>query len=57
MIEIERKKIMIECDMLEGNINRMMITNNETELEQMYVVAINRINKLYDYNLNRIKNK
>lgn len=48
---------MNECDMLEGNINRMMVTASERELEKMYIVALNRLNKIFDGNKERIKGK
>lgn len=57
MNEIERKKLMIECDMLEGNINRMMITDNFEELEGMFIVAVHRLVTIYDKNKQRIANK
>lgn len=57
MTKLEIQRLMNECDMLEGNVNRMMVTSSEKELEKMYIVAIHRLNALYDGNLERIKGK
>lgn len=57
MEAIEIKRLLNECDMLEGNINRMMVTSSEKELERMYIVAIHRLNAIYDGNTERIKEK
>lgn len=54
MNEIERKNLMAECDMLEGNINRMMVTDDYTELEGMFIVAVHRLVTIYDKNKHRI---
>ena len=57
MSKLEIQRLMNECDMLEGNINRMMVTNSEKELQNMYIVALHRINTIYDGNNERIKCK
>lgn len=57
MTKLEIQRLMNECDMLEGNINRMMVTASERELEKMYIVALNRLNKIFDGNKERIKGK
>ena len=48
---------MNECDMLEGNINRMMVTSSEKELKEMYIVALHRLNTIYDGNIKKIREK
>ena len=40
------QELMIECDMLEGNINRMMVTNDKKELREMYDFACKRLSKI-----------
>ena len=54
MKEIERKNLMAECDMLEGNINRMMVTDDFKELEQMFTVALNRVITIRNKNMERL---
>lgn len=41
------KELMNEADMLEGNINRMMVTDDKTELLRMYAFALERLGKIY----------
>lgn len=36
-----------ESFILEGNINRMLITNNMDELITLYSTALDRLNKIY----------
>lgn len=42
-----RKELMIEADMLEGNINRIMITKDPKELMNMYEWAERRLQTIY----------
>lgn len=42
-----RKELMNEADMLEGNINRMMVTDDKNELMNMYSFALRRLEKIY----------
>lgn len=53
----ERKQLMIECDMLQGNINRMMVTGNHEELLTMFAYAHHRLDNLYWKNKKRINLK
>lgn len=46
-----------EKDMLEGNINRMFVTNDLDELCSMYVFAQERLTVLFKENCKRIINK
>lgn len=48
MDENTRKRLMNECDSLEGNINRMMVTTSKKELKDMYIVAIHRLTTIFD---------
>lgn len=41
------KELMNEADMLEGNINRMMVTDDKDELMNMYIFALKRLEKIY----------
>ena len=41
------KELMNEADMLKGNINRMMVTNDKDELISMYSFALRRLEKIY----------
>lgn len=50
MKKIETKQSMhIEVDMLEGNINRMCVTDDYNELVKNYIVAMGRLQSLLDY--------
>jgi hypothetical protein len=42
-----RKELMGEAEMLKGNINRMMITNDKDELLKMYAFAHERLGLIY----------
>lgn len=41
------KELLNEADMLQGNINRMMVTKDNTELITMYTFALERLSKIY----------
>jgi hypothetical protein len=56
-LEIERKNLMIECDMLQGNINRMMVTDDHEELLTMFAYAHKRLGDIYWQNKKRINLK
>ena len=56
-IDKERKDLMIECDMLQGNINRMMVTNDHEELLTMFAYAHKRLGDIYWKNKKRINAK
>lgn len=51
----ERKSLMIECDMLQGNINRMMVTDSEEELLRMFAFAHKRLGNIFWNNQIRIQ--
>lgn len=46
-----------ESDMLRGNINMMFLTDDVTELLRMYEFAQKRIQRIYEYHVERINNK
>lgn len=50
-----RKRIENEKRMLEGNFNRMCITDDREELENLYNCAIERIAIIYAVNEERLK--
>ena len=56
-IEKDRKDLMIECNMLQGNINRMMVTNDHEELLTMFAYAHKRLGEIYWKNKKRINEK
>jgi hypothetical protein len=41
------KELLNEADMLQGNINRIMVTNDKNELINMYIFALERLGKIY----------
>jgi len=41
------KELMNEAEMLQGNINRMMVTDDKNELINMYSFALRRLEKIY----------
>ena len=56
---MNRQEMINEKDMLNGNINRMFVTDNFAELCSMYEYACKRLEKLFNANYDRItvKNK
>lgn len=46
-----------ELEMLKGNLNRMMITDDIEELFDHYDVAKTRLGKIYQANVDRLKEK
>lgn len=42
-----RKELMGEAEMLQGNINRMMVTDDKSELLRMYAFALERLGLIY----------
>ena len=49
-----RIKINNEYDLLQGNMNRMCVTDNIEELERMVYFAMRRIHQLEDLNRERL---
>lgn len=41
------EELIDEADMLKGNINRMMVTDDKNELINMYSFALRRLEKIY----------
>ena len=56
-MSMTREKLMNECDMLQGNINRMMVTDNHEELLTMFAYAHKRLGEIYWENKKRINLK
>ena len=52
-----KQQLLTECDMIEGNINRMMVTDNKEELYEMYYWASSRLGTLLRENRKRIEAK
>lgn len=48
-----RQEMLIETDLLQGNLNRMCVTKDTEELERMYETAKRRLEKIYEFNKNR----
>ena len=44
---MNHKELINECDMLKGNINRMMVTKDPKELLRMYEFAEQRLQKIH----------
>lgn len=56
--EVSDKKhndLMFECDMLQGNINRMMVTDDAEELLRMFAFAHKRLGNIFWMNQIRIQ--
>ncbi len=49
------RKLKIQKDMLEGNINRMFITDDMDEMDVMYETAVQRLNAIYEGNKKRLE--
>ena len=43
---MDNKELMFQCDQLQGNINRMMVTNHITDLHENYIYALNRLHTI-----------
>ena len=41
------KELLSQADLLKGNINRMMVTDDKTELRKNYSFALERLSKIY----------
>lgn len=52
-----QQEMNIEYDSLIGNINRMCITDNLSEMLDMYEYAQKRLDKIYQYNKDRLLGK
>jgi len=52
---MDKKQLENELDMLHGNINRMCVTQDDEELIEMQQWAKRRIDQIYIYNRQRIK--
>lgn len=52
---MNRQKLEIEIDMLQGNINRMCVTGDDAELASMQQWAKKRIDRIYLYNHQRLR--
>ena len=50
-----RQQLMNECNMLQGNINRMMVTNDAEELLRMFAFAHKRLGNIFWENQIRIQ--
>lgn len=50
-----RQQLMNECDMLQGNINRMMVTDDEEELLRMFAFAHKHLGNIFWENQIRIQ--
>lgn len=53
---MDEKEVNIEYDMLQGNLNRMFLTNDVKELVVMYEFAQKRIQRIYEYHCARLNN-
>ena len=51
----KHKDLIIECDMLQGNINRMMVTDDGEELLRMFAFAHKRLGNIFWENQIRIQ--
>lgn len=52
---MKRQQLMNECDMLQGNINRMMVTDDAEELLRMFAFAHKRLSNIFWENQIRIQ--
>ena len=51
-----RQELMIEADMLQGNINRMMVTKDSKELMSMYEWAERRLQTIHKERVKELEN-
>lgn len=53
-MDIIRKTIQVEADLLIGNVNRMCVTDDRAELDNMYEWANKRLAILFAHNSARL---
>lgn len=51
-----KNELDVEVDMIRGNINRMCLTQDNSELVKMFDYAKLRLQAIYDYNKERVIN-
>lgn len=49
-----KDELYLVCDMLQGNINRMCVTDSIYELEKMELYARKRLGEIFIHNFNRL---
>lgn len=49
-----KQEAILEYDSLKGNINRIFVTDNCEEFEQMSRFAFKRLERIIDYNYHRL---
>lgn len=49
-----REELYAELDMLQGNINRICVSDNKTEISSMYQFALARLEEIMKYNMMRV---
>lgn len=52
---MNNKELIFESDLLKGNVNRMMVTNDDEELRKCFISAMCQLVHLYVENNNRFK--
>ena len=52
--KMTHQELMIECDMLQGNINRMMVTKDIRELVRMHEIAEMRLQKIHKWRVKEL---
>ena len=52
---MNQQELMNEADMLQGNINRMMVTHDTEELLNMYMWAERRLHTIYKERLKEME--
>lgn len=57
LINMTKTEAYNESDLLEGEINRMFVSDNRQEVLHMYNFARKRLERIYLYNLDRIDQK
>ncbi|MDO4327518.1 MAG: hypothetical protein Q4E24_16095 [bacterium] len=55
--KIDRRVLEEALNLLQGNINRMCVTEDEKELESMYQWAKRRIDTIYEYNKRKLERR
>lgn len=52
--KMTHQELMIECDMLQGNVNRMMVTKDIRELVRMHEFAEMRLQKIHKWRVKEL---
>ena len=51
---MDKQELMFMCDTLQGCVNRIMVTHDQEEMDNMFITAVTKINTIYVENIKRL---